>query len=80
MANAPFSAQGAAQKLKSRKTIANAAVSAAVGKTTPKKKAPPRGKKGTTYASAKRTKHKGSEGETAYGQKMTESPIKRKKK
>lgn len=43
-------------------------------KTKPKPKPKTRQKGATSYEEAKRTKHKGSKGEAAFGQRMTPSP------
>lgn len=64
---APSDKRAAAKSKKKKKTTTKSKASSSVRK--------------TTTASARRTKHKGSHGETAYGQRMSKkSPIKRKKK
>ncbi len=68
----PFSAVRAAEDLRKRKHKVREEIEKAEGtrKKPPKKKAPPRKRRGTTYEEAKRTKHRGSEGEVAFGQRM----------
>lgn len=66
-------AEGARQVQSRQKRVSQAIDDATAGKP-PKLKSRARAKGATTYEEAKRTKHTGSEGETAYGQRMTESP------
>jgi hypothetical protein len=77
----PFSAVGAAQKLQRRQGEVKAAIEKQTGSKSKKKTKRVTRKKGaTTYAEAKRTKHRGSEGEVAYGQRMGPSPMETKRK
>lgn len=76
----PFSAVGAAAELQRRPGKVREAIEKAEGrksKTKPNRKSR-RKDKTTTLGEARRTKHVGSEGETAYGQRMTPRPTKRK--
>lgn len=72
----PFSAVGAAVELQARK----GKVGEAIDKADPKGKQKPAPKKARKKGPAplseiKKTKHKGTEGETSFGQKMKESPM-----
>ena len=80
MAKNPFSAVGAAAELQRRQGKVKMAVKEAEGKGKPRKAKPkPRKKpKGTSLKAARATKHVGSEGEVAYGQRMTPRPGARK--
>lgn len=71
----PFSAARAALDLQSRKGKQDEAIekASAIGKA--KKKKGARKKEAPPLSEIKKSKHKGSEGETSYGQRMKESPM-----
>lgn len=71
----PFSAVGAAHQLQTRKKRQDEAIRKATEskKTKPKKKT--RKKEAPSVAEIKKSRHKGLEGETAFGQRMKESPM-----
>ena len=71
----PFSVVGAAHQLQTRKNRQDEAIrkASAGGKAKPKTKV--RKKGAPSVETIKASKHKGSEGETSYGQKMKESPM-----
>lgn len=75
-----ISVQETARKITERKGRMKAAAANKKKKAAPKKSKARKISKTTSADYARRTKHKGSKGEVAYGQKMGESPIKRKKK
>lgn len=71
----PFSAARAALDLQSRKGKSDEIIREASENKKAKPKKGARTKQAPSVSEIKKSKHKGSEGETSYGQRMKESPM-----